>query len=204
LSTICYGLHSIIFYPLFLFRSCPLFLDVYYFISYCKWCYALKSKKGTLVIQYFQNVIASFGRPNILQINNGKEFKNTGLKEYCEKKNIYINGSVRHPQSQGLVERHNRELKEFLWQSYMCMILDIIIYITLVPYLGAIYLNIILCWNKTWDLIVFLIVDRLAIWPTALLRCWTTRIFQTRRLLSCLSRFSEFLSLYKTNQKNEI
>jgi len=84
-----------------------------------KWCYAIEDKTSSTIIQCFQNVIATFGPPSIFQTDNGKEFRNKDLEEFLRINKIkFINGSVRHPQSQGLVERHNRELKDYLEKAF--------------------------------------------------------------------------------------
>jgi len=84
-----------------------------------KWCFAIKEKNGKTIEKCLQSVIATFGVPKIFQTDNGIEFKNSTLKAFLDSKKIeYINGSVRHPQSQGLVERHNRELKQYLQKAF--------------------------------------------------------------------------------------
>ena len=58
--------------------------------------------------------IGLFGPPHILQCDNGTEFKDTVLlllKKYGIK---VLNGRPRHPQTQGLVEKHNSTLKRKL------------------------------------------------------------------------------------------
>ena len=55
-----------------------------------------------------------FGLPHILQCDNGTELKDTVLlllKKYGIK---VLNGRPRHPQTQGLVEKHNSTLKQKL------------------------------------------------------------------------------------------
>ena len=64
---------------------------------------------------YFQH----FSKPDIFQSDNGTEFKNPLIKGYCEKKNIkFINGRVRHPQSQGVVEKINDFVAKSLKSSF--------------------------------------------------------------------------------------
>ena len=77
-----------------------------------------KTKKPK-ILQCIQNVFATFGVPAIFQSDNGREFKNNYLITYLSSQKVkLIHGSVRHPQSQGLVERHNRELKNYLEKSF--------------------------------------------------------------------------------------
>ncbi|KAF9761966.1 Transposon Tf2-11 polyprotein [Nosema granulosis] len=50
-----------------------------------------------------------------IQCDNGKEFSNSLIKEFCEKFKInLIHGRPRHPQSQGQVERFNQSLTRYL------------------------------------------------------------------------------------------
>jgi len=94
-------------------------LSVVDHFSKYKWCFALKEKKGKAIQKCLESVITTFGPPSIFQTDNGREFKNSTLESFLKSNNIeFINGSVRHPQSQGLVERHNRELKEYLWSAF--------------------------------------------------------------------------------------
>ena len=95
-----------------------IFSVVDHFSKY-KWCFAIKEKNGKSIEKCLRSVIATFGTPSIFQTDNGKEFKNSTLKSFLDSQKIeYINGSVRHPQSQGLVERHNRELKDYLQRAF--------------------------------------------------------------------------------------
>jgi len=84
-----------------------------------KWIYPLEDKAAFTILQCLEGVFASFGNPTIFQTDNGKEFKNKLISAYMNKNKIkFIQGSVRHPQSQGLVERHNRELKDYLEKAF--------------------------------------------------------------------------------------
>jgi len=84
-----------------------------------KWCYVLENKEAKAILQCIQNIFATFGVPAIFQSDNGREFKNNYLITYLSSQKVkLIHGSVRHPQSQGLVERHNRELKDYLKKSF--------------------------------------------------------------------------------------
>lgn len=62
-------------------------------------------------------VFAYYGPPKILQSDNGREFVNgivTKLVDDWPGEITIINGRVRHPQSQGLVERGNAKVEEML------------------------------------------------------------------------------------------
>jgi hypothetical protein len=62
-------------------------------------------------------VFAYFGLPNILQSDNGLEFKNTlvrNLLETWEGSCKMIHGRPRHPQTQGLVEQSNGTMERML------------------------------------------------------------------------------------------
>lgn len=76
---------------------------------FSKWTslFALKSKTATEVADALAVFIGFFGHPEIIQCDNGREFKGVLLvllKEYGFK---VINGRPHTPQTQGLVERAN-------------------------------------------------------------------------------------------------
>ena len=55
------------------------------------------------------------GFPKKLHTDNGKEFKNENIKDFCQRHQIeLVHGAPRTPQTQGLVERNNRTAKENL------------------------------------------------------------------------------------------
>ncbi|GJU34052.1 reverse transcriptase domain-containing protein [Tanacetum coccineum] len=61
----------------------------------------------------WDNIICLFGLPRKIVSDNGKQFNNNPLKDWCEKLNITERfASVKHLQSNGLVERANRSLGE--------------------------------------------------------------------------------------------
>ena len=80
------------------------------------WGYPLKSKSSIEVAANLFDLFTTFGTPTILQTDNGKEFTSQVIRELVElwPGTKIINGRPRHPQSQGLVERGNRELKNKL------------------------------------------------------------------------------------------
>ena len=76
--------------------------------------FALRSKHAVEVSEKLALWIGLFGPPPILQCDNGTEFNDTVLlllKKYGIK---VLNGRPRHPQTQGLVEKHNSTLKRKL------------------------------------------------------------------------------------------
>ncbi|GJS14126.1 reverse transcriptase domain-containing protein [Tanacetum coccineum] len=61
----------------------------------------------------WDNIVCSFGLPREIVSDNGKQFSNNPFKDWCEKLNITQRFAlVKHPQSNGLVERANRSLGE--------------------------------------------------------------------------------------------
>ncbi|KAI5151337.1 hypothetical protein ENBRE01_2067 [Enteropsectra breve] len=87
-------------------------LDVYskYLISV-----PLKAKNAHMVKTAFESSFLLFGEPKMLQTDNGKEFKNSLLREFTDSLRIRrIFGRPRHPQTQGQVERVNQTLKRMM------------------------------------------------------------------------------------------
>ncbi|GKD23260.1 reverse transcriptase domain-containing protein, partial [Tanacetum coccineum] len=61
----------------------------------------------------WDNIVCRFGLPGEIVSDNGKQFSDNPFKDWCEKLNITQRfASVKHPQSNGLVERANRILGE--------------------------------------------------------------------------------------------
>ncbi|GKA97964.1 reverse transcriptase domain-containing protein [Tanacetum coccineum] len=59
----------------------------------------------------WDNIVCSFGLPREIVSDNGKQFSDNPFKDWCEKLNITQRfASVKHPQSNGLVERANWSL----------------------------------------------------------------------------------------------
>ncbi|GKE44782.1 reverse transcriptase domain-containing protein, partial [Tanacetum coccineum] len=59
------------------------------------------------------NIVCRFGLPGEIVSDNGKQFSNNPFKDWCEKLNITQRfASVKHSQSNRLVERANRSLGE--------------------------------------------------------------------------------------------
>nr|GEX94240.1 reverse transcriptase domain-containing protein [Tanacetum cinerariifolium] len=61
----------------------------------------------------WDNIVCHFGIPGEIVSDNGKQFSDNSFKDWCDKLNITQRfASVKHPQSNGLVERANRSLGE--------------------------------------------------------------------------------------------
>nr|GEZ53122.1 reverse transcriptase domain-containing protein [Tanacetum cinerariifolium]GEZ53125.1 reverse transcriptase domain-containing protein [Tanacetum cinerariifolium] len=59
----------------------------------------------------WDNIVCRFGIPGEIISDNGKQFADNPFKDWCDKLNITQRfASVKHPQSNGLVERANRSL----------------------------------------------------------------------------------------------
>ncbi|GJY83183.1 reverse transcriptase domain-containing protein [Tanacetum coccineum] len=61
----------------------------------------------------WDNIVCRFGLPGEIVSNNGKQFRDNPFKDWCEKLCIrQCFAYVKHPQTNGLVERENRSLGE--------------------------------------------------------------------------------------------
>ncbi|GJY97725.1 reverse transcriptase domain-containing protein [Tanacetum coccineum] len=61
----------------------------------------------------WDNIVCRYGLPREIISDNGKQFSDNPFKDWCDKLNITQRfASVKHPQSNGLVERANRSLGE--------------------------------------------------------------------------------------------
>lgn len=82
---------------------------------------ALKTKTAAEVTYNLIDIFCTFGAPSILQSDNGREFVNCIIDEL---KNMWpllkiVHGKPRQSQSQGSVERTNRDVQDILraWMS---------------------------------------------------------------------------------------
>jgi transposase InsO family protein len=83
-------------------------------------CYLLKNKNAESVIGNVKTFVNVYGKPNKIHTDNGKEFSNRLLEEYCRINNIqFIHGRPYHPQSQGCIEKFNMEIKRILENIYL-------------------------------------------------------------------------------------
>ena len=73
----------------------------------------LHRKSAEEVLGVFKTYCLTFGYPRKLITDNGKEFKNKEMNQFCDNNGIKLShGSSRTPTTQGLVERSNRMWKE--------------------------------------------------------------------------------------------
>ena len=67
-----------------------------------------------------KDFINRYGKPLKLHSDDGKEFYNKLLQEYCIANDIsYIRGRPYHPQSQGCIGAYNKEIKRLLKNIYL-------------------------------------------------------------------------------------
>ena len=62
----------------------------------------------------------NFGFPKILQVDNGTEFTNNLLDNYCENNNIrLIHSSPYHPQTNGVCEAVHKEIRKYIYNEFI-------------------------------------------------------------------------------------
>jgi transposase InsO family protein len=73
------------------------------------WAKPLATITSVTVQKFFwQNIICHFGVPKAITVDNRTQFDAEAFKEFCEQIGTKIHfASVRHPESNGLVERAN-------------------------------------------------------------------------------------------------
>ena len=81
--------------------------------------FAMKSKRSREVAEKLLIWISLFGPPQILQCDNGREFRGAVIILIKFHGIQLINGRPRHPQTQGLIEQANAVLKSKLaaWKA---------------------------------------------------------------------------------------
>lgn len=73
----------------------------------------LHSKSGKDALDVFTQYCPTYGYPKEILTDNGKQFDNYDMKQFCRENCIHIaHGSSRTPTTQGLVKRANRTWKE--------------------------------------------------------------------------------------------
>jgi transposase InsO family protein len=77
---------------------------------------SLKSKRSDEVAYHLLDIFTTFGVPNILHYDNGREFCNQIIKSLCEMWNVIkiVHDKPRHSESQGSVERANQDVENML------------------------------------------------------------------------------------------
>ena len=76
----------------------------------------LKSKRAAEVAYHVLDIFCLFGSPHILQSDNGREFANEIVKELVDMwpECKLAHGKPRHSQSQGSVERANKDVEDIM------------------------------------------------------------------------------------------
>lgn len=79
------------------------------------WLFPLSHKTSEEVLEAVTQLFWQVGFPKRLHTDNGREFKNKNMIDFCNKHKIdLVHGAPRTLQTQGLVERNNRTVKENL------------------------------------------------------------------------------------------
>ena len=89
---------------------------------FSKWYYGylLKTKSAEEVLLKIDTFIQSFGEPKIFQCDNGTEFSNRLLKNYCIDNNInLVFSSPYHPQTNGACESVHKEIRKYLLNKFI-------------------------------------------------------------------------------------
>ena len=77
--------------------------------------YLLERKSAQEVLYSINEFILRNGKPQILQSDNGREFNNKLINEYCETNGIkIIHSRPRHPSTNGVVERVHQNIRKAL------------------------------------------------------------------------------------------
>ena len=82
--------------------------------------YILANKRADTVLGFVKDFSLKNGKPKKLHSDNGKEFRNKLFEDYFKKNKIsFVHGRLYHPQSQGVAESYNKEIKRLLEVSYL-------------------------------------------------------------------------------------
>ena len=89
---------------------------------FSKWYggYLLKTKSAEEVLKNIEKYIENFGTPKILQVDNGTEFTNALLDNYCKNNNIkLVHSSPYHPQTNGVCEAVHKEIRKYIYNEFI-------------------------------------------------------------------------------------
>ena len=89
---------------------------------FSKWYGGFLLKKNTSeeVLKNLEKYIENFGVPKILQVDNGTEFTNKLLDNYCINNNIkLIHSSPYHPQTNWVCEAVHKEIRKYIYNEFI-------------------------------------------------------------------------------------
>nr|GEZ67023.1 hypothetical protein [Tanacetum cinerariifolium] len=90
-----------------------LIVDIDYFTKWIEAKAVAMITGGQVKKFVWDNIVCRFGIPGEIILDNGKQFADNPFKDWCNKLNTTQRfASVKHPQSNGVVERANRSLRE--------------------------------------------------------------------------------------------
>lgn len=94
----------------------PIFVAIDSFSKYI-WMWKTSSKEGCHVVKYLKHIKEETGlTPTVVRADRGGEFRDAEVHQLVEEEwgSKFIHGSPAHPQTQGVVERPNKTVKDLL------------------------------------------------------------------------------------------
>ena len=80
----------------------------------------INTKKADVIIQYIIEFCLHNNFPKEFGSDNGAEFKNTILKEFCSKHDItFVQGVPYNPHAQGTIKRFHYTIKKYLGKEFI-------------------------------------------------------------------------------------
>lgn len=96
-------------------------VDIIDHFSKWLWSYPIHEKTAFQCLICLKKYIYSFGVPKIVHSDNGKEFKNSWFREFCESNKItQIFSTPYNPQSHGAIEACHKEVQRIINSIYYC------------------------------------------------------------------------------------
>ena len=90
-----------------------LVIDVIDHFTKYLWSYPVKNNDSNNALNSIKSFCKIIGFPKILQSDNGSEYKNNIISNFCHKNNIkQIFSSPRHPQTNGVIEVTHKEIRK--------------------------------------------------------------------------------------------
>ena len=88
------------------------------------WSYPVKDNNAQNALYCIKNFCMMVGYPKILQSDNGSEYKNNIIKNFCIKNNIkQIFSAPRHPETNGVIEVSHKEIRKNVIINYVIILI---------------------------------------------------------------------------------
>ena len=102
-------------------HNCILHMHMIDHFTKYSWVYPLKNKQPEDILECMSQFCWQFGFPQKIHTDNGREFKNSLISQFCKNNGItQLHVAPRKPSTKGLVERNNQTVKQNIRNILEC------------------------------------------------------------------------------------